>query len=142
MKASSPRRRTWAEAARIDGEARGESRQLRRRSLRAANESGGEEIATLGVGFCGSCAGVPGHRGRNRGGRSGSGGARLRLPERGRRLDEGYGGDGWASAVSERVRRERGGGLAFVAVMLGLGPRGRRGAGAGYEGETGPGRPK
>ena len=46
MKASSPRRRTWAEAARIDGEARGESRRLRRRSLRAANESGGEEIAT------------------------------------------------------------------------------------------------
>jgi len=45
MKASSPQRRTWAEAARIDGEARDESRRLRRRSLRVANESRGEERA-------------------------------------------------------------------------------------------------
>jgi len=61
--------------------------------------------------------------------RSGSGGAASAgccLRER-ERLEEGDRTDGWASAVSERGRRERWGGLAVAAVMLGLGPRGRRG---------------
>jgi len=58
------------------------------------------------------------------------------------RLEEEGGADRWASTVSERGRRERRGGLAVAAGMLGLGPKGRIGALAGYGGETGTGRPK
>ena len=112
MKASSPRQRTWAEAARIDGEARSESR----RWFSAAREQGQGKGEANESGENGSSAGAVGKaktRGKQRenrgsGGKHGSG-LRLCRRERGReRLDGGEEADGWAPHVS--CWRERGGG--------------------------------